>query len=178
MEIKQLDHFGYFNDLIVQMRKGERLKVRTLKMIGSRKSGKTTAYQIFAVYMLLINEIRGDIYLIRNAVQDANELFKEVSELVQELGIDAIETNQTKRLIRYNGKQIRILGLESNRGGKKKVSTAKLGLATGRHKDYEVIVFEEAYEIDQTNVHAIEEAVLGYKYFLTIYASNPWTILN
>ncbi len=160
------------------MRKGNRLPIRTLKLIGSRKSGKTTAYQIFAVYMLLINEIKGDIYLIRNAVQDANELFKEVSELVQELGIVAMETNQTKRLIKYNGKQIRILGLESNQGGKTKVSKAKLGLATGRNKDYAVIVFEEAYEIDETKTYAIEEAVRGYKYFLTIYASNPWTIMN
>ncbi len=174
---QQFKHFRYFNDLLQQMRKKQRTTANTFYLCGSRKSGKTTAYQNLALAMLLMSDISADAYFVRKQVQDANELFKEFNALIEQTEINRFYINKSSRIIKYDNKEVRIMGLETNTktDGKSKV---KLGLATGRNKDYGVIVFEECYEFNEDQINAFIEAVRGYKYFIIIYASNPWSIKN
>ncbi len=160
------------------MRAKERTSANTFYLAGSRKSGKTTAYQNLALAMLLIKEISADAYFIRKQVQDANELFMEFSELVELTNIDNFYINRTTRIVSYNGKKVRVMGLETTGKTKGNRETTKLGLATARNKDYALVVFEEAFEISRDQMNSLLEAPRGYKYFIFIYASNPWSIKN
>lgn len=155
----------------------ENLNINNVYMSGSRKSGKTRAYENFIISALLVPNLKVDSYLVRNKVKDAQELFLEVSNLCRELKISNIYINKSTRTINYQGNVIRILALETNTKSDGK-STANLGLATGLNKDYTVVVFEEISEITFDKVNAVKEAVRGYKEQLFIYATNPWSILH
>ncbi len=175
--LNQILPFQYFNTLLSQMIKGERPSVKRLYLSGSRKSGKTRAYENFVISALLHKDISADAYLIRNQQQDAGELFNDMKEISEELEIDNLITNQTRKTIKYYKDYARVLGIETTkkRTGK---STAKLGLKSGKNKTYGIIVFEEAYEMDEDAHHALLETIRGYKYLIIIYASNPWSIMN
>ncbi len=176
-QLLQLKQFQYFNQLLNDMRKQERPRVSKVYLSGTRKSGKTRAYQNFILSALLDPLIKCDAYLVRNQVQDATELFTDTREVSDELEIDQITANKTARTLTYRRNKIRVMGVETNRKSKNK-STKKLGLAGGKNKDYGIIVFEEAYEFTQDDTHALIEAVRGYKHFIIIYATNPWSIMN
>lgn len=159
------------------MIRGEQLNINNVYMSGSRKSGKTRAYENFVVSALIIPNLKIDSYLVRNKVKDAQELFLELSNLCRELNIANILINKSTRTIQYQKNTIRVLALETNIKTEGK-NTANLGLATGLNKDYTVVVFEEISEITFDKVNAIKEAVRGYKQQLFIYATNPWSILH
>ncbi len=159
------------------MIRGEQLNINNVYMSGSRKSGKTRAYENFVVSALIIPNLKIDSYLVRNKVKDAQELFLELSNLCRELNIANILINKSTRTIQYQKNTIRVLALETNVKTEGK-NTANLGLATGLNKDYTVVVFEEISEITFDKVNAIKEAVRGYKQQLFIYATNPRSILH
>ncbi len=176
-QLLQLSQFQYFNELLNDMRQSKRPRVNKLYFSGTRKSGKTRGYQNFIISALIDPLIKCDAYLVRNQVQDATELFTDTREVMDELDIEQIKANKTARTLTYGKNKIRVIGVETNKKQKNK-STKKLGMAGGKNKDYGIIVFEEAYEFKQDDTHALIEAIRGYKYFIIIYATNPWSIMN
>ncbi len=177
MTFKQEKQFTYFNQILKQMLNNQIPSITEINLSGARKSGKTMAVYLFIIAIFLTPSISADIYMLRNQVNDAWELYSDIVEWLQETNSKAINYNSTRRHIRYMGKVIRVMGLETNKKAVGKTNI-KAGLKSGKGKQYGIIFFEEATEFNQDKINAFMEAIRGYKHIIIIKAANPWSIKN
>lgn len=68
-----------------------------------------------------------------------------------------------------------LLNLKVGRGGAKLgKEIQKLGLTGNSNFTYEIIWFEEVYQMDENSVNDVKLAVRGAKYTLTMFTTNPY----
>ena len=99
-------NFGYLNDILKQIYKGEKLTINKIDMIGSRKSKKTVNTVLFSLKACLLNK-KVKIFIFRNMSDQLSDTWKELkSWLYLEFYNINWEISETRKTINYLGSEI------------------------------------------------------------------------
>lgn len=168
--------YSYFFDILRCMYEKKHLPTDEINIVGGRKSGKTTAVQLFfsLICMLGLNYV--GLIAFRATIDDSKQLLDDFKNTYDAYSLN-YKTNVSRSTINMNKCDIRISGLNSMSKGN---VAKKSGLAKFGNVKYIVIFFEERFEFQEKDVLAIKEAVRSIDptiknvEYLMIQVCNPW----
>jgi mRNA-degrading endonuclease RelE of RelBE toxin-antitoxin system len=117
------------------------------------------------------------VYCVRDQVTDAQELYDDLVEHLEDAYEDEfskVKMNKTLKKLRINGRDLRVMGLKTNKKGR----VAKAGLKRIKRGDYVVILIDEVYQLEKVDYLALLEATADSESVIVIKTSNPQTKSN
>lgn len=174
--IAVLPCYSWIYDIVEAVKKGVRVPVDEINLVGGRKSGKSVSVQLL---FAMLSQIADKIGLIgiRASKDGGKEFFNDFAETLGYTNIK-YSANFSRQVFKFaTGNEIRIIGLNSM----SKSSAKQSGLSKIGGVKYIFKYYEERYEFSTKDYQAVQEAIRGLGQdvqVITINVCNPWAKSN
>ena len=171
-----VNNYGYYRELINNVRKGEPFSVMRVNESGSRMSSKTWSSIEGIIIMCLVGLVKADLFRYMKG-KDRKELFDQVGAIIESFPglIQTVEIHKTNMTYTFpNGSVIEVSGLHKQSGDDINLT----GKSSSNKFDYQIALAEERYEITDVEWGFVQQALRGAKNYLEIHLANPWIFSN
>lgn len=171
-----VSNYNYFKQLLQLIKRGAKLPIARINLIGSRMSGKTYSAIDFFIMACLIAPVKVDAFRYFKG-KDRQELFEQFIKQCSSWYLDdVILIHRTNMTITFpNGSIIEVNGLHSpTQKGEVKMT----GKSASFKFNYAFAFAEERYEINNKEWSDVLQAIRGTENFMEVHAANPWILTN
>lgn len=172
--MEMLKSYTWLLDILEAVRKGEKLPVDEINLVGGRLSGKSIAVEMFYIISLSIVGSKIGMYAIRHMIKDVAETWDEMIQVMDDLEVEPDYFSNQRKIVRKGSNQLRVIGLNSTT----KKKAVKAGITNAGNVDYLFKFFEERYEFEERDTLAAKEGIRSKNPLcqnLDINVCNPWT---
>lgn len=171
-----IKEFNYYRKLLQRISLGQPLQIDRINLVGGRGSSKTWSTVEFTIMACLLKKTKIDAYRFWKG-KDTKKLFDQYIEvmLTHPGLLEKLKINLTNKTFKFpNGSIIEITGLHKQGSGQ----IGGLGTASTTAFDYHITVFEERWEIPDSEFSEVLQGTRGCKNTINIHTSNPWLLAN
>lgn len=178
-----LKPFSYLYDFLKLAQEHKNWPIHEIRSIGSRFSGKTWNFADFVCELMNTIDRNGEFikataFIIRAEKSDMEDLYDQYCQNLEKIILEQnVKTLNSKKIWTFeNGNEVRFKHLRY----KNKTKTVGAGWSSARG-DYIVVIYEEAYEIHNTEFARVREAIRSANpnaNILEVCICNPWDPRN
>lgn len=175
--------FWFWNELLELILAKKEMPLRSVKMVGSRFSGKTHGGLHFMTKVLLAFLGEAVLYVVRKKERQLSKMKEQIfTDLEQDYNFK-VEAGKNFRGPPHNELRFRRNRMFFETLNDEKVDPSEGGVvggATFSKADYIIVFFEECNQLNRRMVDQFMDTVRGGKQtkYLFIFASNPWKTLH